>query len=409
MTHDMLAKYANLLVQTGIRPESGQKVVITASVGQSELVRLLIEACYEAGAIDVRVEWSDPEITKLHYRYKTEDQLAELEPWRVAKLKQDADDLVCRLFIDDEDPDALAGIDSKKMMAVRQRQYPIVKPFRDQIENRDQWLIAGAASPQWAAKVFPNLSEEEGVEALWQAIFSACHMDETNDANAAWDLHNKTLGEKYKMLNDLELTELHYRSKNGTDFTCGLIPGARWLGGGEESDEGRFFNPNMPSEEVFTTPMRGKAEGRVVATMPLSYQGQLVDEFWMEFEDGKAVRWDAKVGRELLDSMLTADEGAPYIGELALVPVDSPINKTGILFYNTLFDENASCHIAVGRGFSNLLPDYQGRSEEALLEMGCNHSMIHTDFMIGADDMSITGRTADGRTVSIFEDGNWAI
>lgn len=409
MTHELLAKYANLLVTTGIRPEAGQKVVLNASVRQAELVRLLTEECYKAGCIAVRVEWSDSATTKLHYSYQTEDQLATLEPWRVAKLEQDADDLVCRLYIDDSDPDALRGIDAKKMMAVRQRQYPIIKPIRDRSDNRDQWLIAAAASPEWAAKIFPELPVDEAVEKLWRAIFSACHLNETNDANAAWDEHNKTLTEKFTKLNDFAFTELHYQSANGTDFRCGLIPGARWLGGGEESDEGRFFNPNMPSEEVFTTPKRGIAEGHVVATKPLSYQGQLIDGFWMEFENGKAVKWDAAVGKDSLDSMLTADEGAAYIGELALVPVDSPISRSGVLFYNTLFDENASCHIAMGRGFSNLLPGYKDMSEAELLDMGCNVSMIHTDFMIGSDDMKITGTQADGTTVVVFEDGNWAI
>lgn len=409
MTQGQLAKYANLLIQTGIRPEKGQKVVINASIGQAGLVRLLTEACYQAGCASVRVEWLDQTLTRLHYTYQSEDSLAELEPWKVSRLEQDADDLVCRVFIDDQDPDALKDIDSKKMLAVRQRQYPVVKPIRDRIENRDQWLIAAAASPEWAVKVFPALPVADAVEALWQAIFTACHVDETGNANAAWDRHNKTLHEKFTKLNNLDLRSLHYESSNGTDFTCGLIPGARWLGGGETSDEGRFFNPNMPSEEVFTTPKRGVAEGLVVATKPLSYQGQLIDGFWIEFKDGKAVRWDAEQGKENLDSMLTADDGAAYIGELALVPVDSPISRSNILFYNTLFDENASCHIAMGRGFTNLLPDYKDKTEEELIEMGCNSSMIHTDFMIGSDDMKISGQTADGRQVTIFEKGNWAI
>ncbi len=409
MIPKLLPKYAHLLVNTGIRPEKGQKVVINASVEQAPLVRLLTEECYKVGARTVRVEWMDQGLTKIQYQYQSEDDLANLDPWRVEKLKQDADDLVCRLFIDDEDPDALKDIDAKKMMAVRQRQYPIIKPFRDQIENRDQWLIAGAASPAWANKVFPDLETDKAVERLWQAIFDACHLTEDNDAVAAWDMHNKTLTEKFQKLNDYQFTSLHYESQNGTDFTCGLIDGARWLGGGEDSDEGRFFNPNMPSEEVFTTPKRGEAKGKVVATKPLSYQGQLIDEFWIEFEEGKAVRWDAKVGKDSLDSMLNADEGARYIGELALVPVDSPISRSGILFYNTLFDENASCHIAMGRGFSNLLPDYQSKTEDELLDMGCNVSMIHTDFMIGQEDMNITGTRADGSKVVIFKDGNWAI
>lgn len=409
MTHNMLAKYANLLVQTGIRPEAGQKVVINVSVEQAALARLLTEECYKAGVREVRVEWTDTNLTKLHYNYQTEDDLATLLPWRVAKLEQDAEDLVCRLFIADQDPDALAGVDPQKMMAVRQRQYPILKPIRDITDNRDQWLIAGAASPAWAAKIFPDVPVAEAVEKLWAAIFDAVRMTEDNDANAAWDEHNRTLKEKYEALNALDLRSVHYTSANGTDFTCGLIPGAVWLGGGELSDEGRFFNPNMPSDEVFTTPKRGVAEGRVVATKPLSYNGQLIDGFWFEFEDGRAVRWGAEVGADALDSMMASDENAGYIGELALVPIDSPINRSGILFYNTLFDENASCHIALGRGFSNLLPDYKEKTEAELLEMGCNVSMIHVDFMMGSDDMHITGTTADGREVAIFENGNWAI
>lgn len=409
MIPKLLAKYANLLVQTGIRPEAGQKVVINISVDQPELARLLTEECYKAGVREVRVEWTDTKLSKLHYQYQSEDDLATLLPWKIAKLEQDAEDIVCRLFIADQAPDALTGVDPQKMMAVRQRQYPITKPIRDKTDNRDQWLIAGAASPAWAMTVFPGLSSEEAVEKLWTSIFESVRLTEDNDANAAWDEHNRTLKEKYDKLNAYGFDRVHYESANGTNFTCGLIPGAAWLGGGELNDLGRFFNPNMPSDEVFTTPKRGVAEGRVVATKPLSYNGQIIDGFWFEFENGKAVRWDAEVGKDALDSMLASDENAGYIGELALVPVDSPINRSGILYYNTLFDENASCHIALGRGFSNLLPDYKNKTEEELFEMGCNVSMIHTDFMMGSDDMKITGFTADGEEVLIFRDGNWAI
>jgi len=230
-----------------------------------------------------------------------------------------------------------------------------------------------------------------------------------DDPIAAWTKHNENLAKRCKFLNDCKFDRLEYKSANGTDFTVGLNPKGRFAGGGEYTLGKTYFNPNIPSEEVFTSPMRGKAEGKVVATKPLSYQGKLIENFWMRFENGKVVEVRAEKNQDLLEKMVSMDEGAAYLGECALIAYDSPINNTGILFYNTLFDENASCHLAVGRGFNECLEGFENMTVEECEKAGINSSMIHVDFMIGSKDMDIVGVTKDGKRVQIFKNGNWAI
>ena len=245
------------------------------------------------------------------------------------------------------------------------------------------------------------------MEKLWEAIlFTSRALDGNGIAN--WDVHDKNLKKKCEYLNSLRLKKLHYTSSNGTDLTVGLIPGVIFEGGGEMTLTNIYCQPNIPSEECFTSPMRGEAEGIVYSAKPLSYAGQLITDFWVKFEKGKAVDVGAKTGEEALRSILSLDEGSAYLGECALVPYDSPINNTGILFYNTLFDENAACHLALGRGFTNLYPDFEKYTEEELHSFGINKSSSHVDFMIGSKDLNIVGTTEDGREVAIFKDGNWA-
>jgi aminopeptidase len=285
--------------------------------------------------------------------------------------------------------------------------YPIMKPYIDQIDNKDQWCIAGAASPEWAKKVFPNLPKKQAVEKLWEAILYTSRI--WDDPVAEWKKHNKDLREKCERLNSLGLVELQYKSSNGTDFKVGLLPNANFLGGSEFALGSNIeFNPNVPSEECFTSPRKGAAEGLVVATKPLSYQGELIENFSIRFENGKAVEVHAEKGEELLKQMISMDENAGYLGEVALIPFDSPINDTGILLFNTLYDENASCHLALGRGFTNCIRDYDKYSQKELHEMGINSSMIHVDFMMGSEDMDIVGIKEDGTKVQIFKNGNWA-
>ena len=274
------------------------------------------------------------------------------------------------------------------------------------MENKYQWCIAAVPGKAWAKKVFPGMRASVAIEKLWEAIFTSSRV--TDDPIAEWDKHNKNLAEKCDYLNSLGIKELHYTAKNGTDFKVGMIPEALFMAGGEKTQgKGVYFNPNIPTEEVFTSPMKGKAEGIVYSSLPLSYGGQLIDDFWFRFEGGKIVDAGAKENADMLREMISMDEGAAYLGEVALVPYSSPIRKSGILFYNTLFDENAACHLAVGMGFTNVLRDFEKYREEEAHKMGINDSVIHVDFMIGTKDMSIVATTNDGKTVEIFKDGEW--
>ena len=274
------------------------------------------------------------------------------------------------------------------------------------MENKYQWCIAAVPGKEWAKKVFPNERVSAAVEKLWEAILTSSRVLE--DPIAEWDKHNANLAKKCERLNSLGIKELYYKSSNGTDLRVGLIPDALFMAGGETTlGSNVYFNPNIPSEEVFTSPMKGDADGIVYSSMPLSYNGQLIENFWLKFEGGKVVDLGAEKNADLLREMISMDEGASYLGECALVPYSSPIRESGILYYNTLFDENAACHLAIGRGFSNVLRDYEKYSEEEAFEKGINDSVTHVDFMIGTRDLSIVAKTHDGREVKIFENGEW--
>lgn len=408
MNKKMLKKYAQLIVKTGVNVQPGQKVIVYGDLDQAELVHEVVEASYQAGAKLVSVEWGDAALQKLNFRYAAEKDLSKVLPWQEAKIKQQVKDLPCLIHIVSDDPDALRGIDIPKMMKVRQARSKATKKYRDQMDNKYQWVIAAAASKKWAKKVFPEETTKNAVEKLWKLIFDCVYLDETNDPNQIWDEHNKDFLARCEWLNSQNFDHLIYESANGTNFTVGLIPGAKFMGGGEYSTQNIYYNPNMPTEEIFTSPMKGRAEGKVVATKPLSYQGQLIEDFSITFKDGKAVECSAREGEELLRQMLAMDEGAGYLGEVALVPKESPVNRSGVLFYETLFDENACCHLAVGRGFTNVLEGFEEMTLEQTKEAGINDSLIHVDFMIGSDDLRITGVKADGTKVAVFENGTWA-
>ncbi len=326
-----------------------------------------------------------------------------------AEWQSKVDNLSCLIWLDSDDPDGLSGTDNEKIAKASMARYPILKPYIDQVENKEQWCIAAVPGKEWAKKVFPGVSDKKAVDMLWDAILYTSRVD--GNPIEAWKEHNENLASRCKFLNDCKFEKLEYKSANGTDFTVGLNPRGKFSGGGEYTIGKKrvYFNPNIPSEEVFTSPVRGIAEGKVVATKPLSYQGKLIENFWMRFEKGKVVEVHAEKNQDVLEKMISMDEGASYLGECALIAYDSPINNTGILFYNTLFDENASCHLALGRGFNDCIEGYENLTNEECKALGVNESMIHVDFMIGSADMSIVGVTKDGKRVQIFKDGNWAI
>ena len=401
-----LKKYASLIARTGAGIVKGDEVIIQAELDQPEFVEMLVTECYRAGAKKVTVEWSHQPLQKLHVRYRSLKTLSSVEDWEVEKLRRRTEVLPAMIYLLSEDPDGLSGINQEKNSKAAQARFKVIKPLRDAMENKYKWCIAAVPGVKWAKKVFPGMTSYRAVESLWEAIFKTCRMGD--DPIAEWDRHNRDLAERCEHLNRAGIVSLEYKSSNGTDLTVGMIENCLFMGGGEYTEGGEYFNPNMPTEEVFITPMRGKAEGIVYATKPLSYRGELIENFSIRFEDGRAVEVHAERGEALLRQMISMDDGASYLGECALVPWNSPINNTGLLFYNTLFDENACCHLALGRGFSNCLKDYEKMTFEECTAAGINDSMIHEDFMIGAPDLSITAKLKDGTEMPIFRDGTWA-
>ena len=402
-----LKRYAKLVARVGLNVKKGQTVFIAAGLDQPEFVTMVVEECYKAGASEVFVEWSYQPVEKLSANYRSLESLSTMKPWVKAKWQFKAENYSCRLFIESEDPDGMNGVDQEKMSSARRAIFPQVKPFRLAMENRHQWCIVAVPGNAWAKKVFPNLSQKRAVDAMWNAILSASRADGANPVKA-WKEHNENIHSRCEYLNNLGLKYLEYTSANGTNLKVELNEDGVFAGGQEKTLKGRFFNPNIPTEEVFTSPKAGSAEGIVYSTKPLSYMGELIENFSLRFENGKVVEVKAEKGEDLLKKMVSMDEGAGMLGECALIPYDSPISLSGILYYNTLFDENASCHLALGHGFNECLKGYEKFTDEECKKRGINDSMIHVDFMIGAKDTAVVGVTKTGERVQIFKDGTWA-
>ena len=406
MKKTVMRSYAKLIVRVGANVQKGQEVRVFASLDQPEFIKMLAEECYKAGASRVTVDWNYPELTKLSARYMKLRDLSETREWEKARMQDMVDHLPVRIFIESEDPDGLRGINPNYFKAFAAR-IKISKPYRDAIDNKHQWCIAAVPGEAWAKKVHPELSKRAAVEQLWKDILYTARAD-GEDPIADWEEHNRDLKARSKYLNDLHLRELRYHSANGTDFKVGLIPTAEFHAGRDTTMQGVVYDPNMPTEEVFTSPDRRTAEGIVYATKPLSYQGQLIENFSVRFEKGRAVEVKAEKGQDVLEQIISMDEGCHYLGECALVPKESPIHQSGLLFYNTLFDENAACHLALGFGFDECVKGFENMTKEELYEIGVNDAGNHTDFMIGSDDLSIDGVDEHGNVHPIFRNGTWA-
>ncbi len=407
MKKSVLRNYARLIARKGGNVQKGQDVEIVASLDQPEFVKMLAEECYAAGARKVTVDWSYLPLTKVDYKKRSLTTLSKVEKWEEERLKNRVATLPVRIFLESDDPDGLKGVNQEKISKATQARFKVIKPYRDAMENKYQWCIAAVPGAAWAKKVFPNEKRSRAVEKLWEAILYTSRA--TDDPIAAWDAHNKDIAERCDYLNSLGVESLEITSENGTNIRIGMIEDALFMGGAEQAQgSGIWFNPNIPSEEVFISPQKGVAEGVVVASKPLSYRGELIENFTIRFEGGKAVEVHAEKNEALLREMISMDEGAAYLGEVALVPYNSPIRNSEILFYNTLFDENAACHLALGHGFTNTLKDYDKYTIEECYQKGINDSMIHEDFMIGTKDLSVVAITRDGRRVQVFENGNWA-
>ena len=407
----LLKQYAEFIVRVGCNVQPGQTLIIKAPLAAAPLARLCVRSAFEAGARDVRVDWSDDIVTRTRMELGSEEALCDIKPYLLRSYLDYAESEggACVLSLIADDPEALAGLDAGKLSRVSAASRKALRPWRDYTMNdRIQWSIAAMPSPAWAKKLFPDLSQEEAVEKLWQLIFDTCRVT-GGDPVAAWQEHLDRLKTLQKKMNDLDLESVRFESANGTDLTVGLADGAVWESAGSVSEKGVPFLPNIPTEEIFTAPHRDKVNGVAYGTKPYLHGGQLIKGFHVTFKDGKIVEYGAEENEALLGEVLDTDEGARHIGEVALVPASSPINRSGVIFYSTLFDENAACHIAFGASYPGTTRGGSALSEEELAARGMNQSLIHEDVMIGAEDTRITGRTRDGRTVLLFEGGEWVL
>ena len=411
MNQELLNKYAAFTVQVGVNVQKGQTLIIRCPVEGAYFGRACMEAAYKAGARDVVIRWEDEKAARIRMELGEEEALSETKPYELRSYLDYAESEggCCLLAIHASDPEIFKGLDAAKINRVSLAKQEAMKSWREYtMKDRVQWCVVAIPTPAWAASVFPGLDEDEAQEKLWSAIFDVCRVT-GGDPVSAWKEHVAKTSACRDKLNELQLESIHMTSANGTDLTVGLAEGHTWEGACSKAENGAVFIANVPTEEVFTAPHRERVNGVVKGTKPYVYNGQLIEGFSVTFKDGVVVDYSAEKNAELLGQLLDSDEGARRIGEIALVPASSPINRSGVLFYNTLFDENAACHIAFGAGYPTTVKGGAAMTTEELLACGVNDSAIHEDVMVGAEDMTITGLTKSGETVTIFENGEWAI
>ncbi len=406
-----IENFAKLAVEIGVNVQKGEDVLITSPVENPELARLMTKAAYENGARNVAIDWKDDDITRLTYEYQDQETLNEVPDWKIAKMEyQIANKKSNRISIYAEDPDLLNGLDSEKVSeAIRENSKKTKEFVKYTMNDVLSWLVISVPTRKWAMKVFPHLAEDDAYDKLWETILDVSRVSESwEETKKNWKDHINTLNEKSKFLNSHQFDKVHYTSSNGTDLWVKLPKDHIWMSAGSKNAKGDEFIPNMPTEEVFTSPQYDGVDGRLVASKPLVYNGVVINEFEFTFKDGKVVDFSAKEGEDTLRKMLESDEGSKYLGEIALVPYDSPISNSNILFYNTLFDENASCHFALGKAYPTTVKGASDLADSEVKNVGLNDSLIHVDFMVGTNDLEITAYKND-EEVKIFEDGNWAI
>ena len=409
--NELLKKYADFIVRVGVNPQPGQTLIIRCSLEAAPLARLCVRSAFEAGARDVQVDWNDNAVSRSRMELGSEEALTDFKPYQLRRYLDyaESEGSVCVLHLIADDPEVYAGLDSAKISRVNAANRKFMAPWREYTMNdRVQWSIAAMPSAPWAKKMFPDLDTDAAIEKLWQLIFDVCRVT-GGDPVGEWKAHLDRLMTLRDKMNAFDLESVHFKSSNGTDLTVGLADKASWESAGSRNEKGVEFLPNIPTEEVFTAPHKDKVNGVVYGTKPYVFNGQLIKGFHVTFQDGKVVEHGAEEGANLLGQLLDTDEGARSIGEVALVPASSPINRSGALFYSTLFDENAACHIAFGASYPGTTAEGTRLSKEELLERGMNQSAIHEDVMIGAEDSEITGKCRDGRTVTLFQNGVWAL
>ena len=416
----LLQKYAEAIVRVGLNLQAGQRLIITNSTSRGvlpaarPLIHAITKAAYAAGARFVDVIWGDEEMLRLRLQNAPADSFSEYPKWQVQGILDMIQNGDALLSIYANDPDVYDGLDTERLGAMQRSHLENWSPVSALVtRNATNWCIAAAAAPAWAAKIFPDLPLEQAEEKLWQAIFETTRAVEP-DPVAAWEEHIKNMRKRAQYMQAKKFTALHYRAaspgdkSNKTDFTLGLPNGHKWISAQSLAENGVAFTANMPTEEIFTLPDRHRADGVVHATFPLSYGGSLIEDFTVRFENGKIVNVTAKKNEAILQKLVDTDEGSHRLGEVALVPVSSPIAKRGHLFYNTLFDENASCHIAIGRAYRFTLTGGEELTDEEFSAAGGNTSLTHVDFMIGSPQMDIDGILEDGRREPVMRSGEWA-
>ena len=404
----LLKKYAKLAIYQGVNVQKNQTLVISSPIECAKFTRMLVEEAYIKGAKEVVVQWNDELTGKLKYKYSPMEVFETVPEWVKESRLSYAKEGACFLSISASDPELLKDVDPKKVATFRKASSIASREFSSRLmSNENAWSIVSIPTVGWAKKVFPNVSEDEAVEKLWDAIFKIVRVD-SQDPVKAWEEHKNTLKKNMDFLNSKRFKSLHYTNSLGTDLIIQLPEKHLWAGGAEFTQDGTEFIANMPTEEIFSMPKKTGVNGKVVSSMPLNYGGNLINNFSLTFKDGKVVDFSAEEGYETLKNLLDTDEGAKYLGEVALVPYNSPISNSNIIFFNTLYDENASCHLAFGKAYSLCIKDGEKMSEEELLKEGANDSLTHVDFMIGTKDLQITGTTYDNEKFDIFVNGNWA-
>lgn len=408
MNKSFLIKYASLAVNIGVNIQKDNILVISSPIETAEFARLITEEAYKSGAKDVIVHYGDQKLTKIKLENSSLETISNIPEWQAESYNYYARQEACFISISASDPDGLKGVPVEKIGASQKARTSALKEYFDNsMSNKCRWCVLSVPTLSWAKKVFPKVSDDEAMESLWDVIFKTVRVDTENPVNA-WKKHNAYLEEKIKFMNNNNFKSVHLKSANGTDLNIELPEGHIWAGGSERDVNGIPFNANMPTEEVFTLPKKTGVNGIVYSSKPLSYGGNLIDNFSITFKDGKAIDFTAETGYDVLKQMLESDEGAKYLGEVAFVPYNSPISNSKLIFFNTLFDENAACHLAFGRAYESCVKDADKYSEEELEKIGVNNSVIHVDFMIGTSDLEITGINKNGEAIQIFSNGNWA-
>lgn len=408
MNKSFLIKYASLAVNIGVNIQKDNILVISSPIETAEFARLITEEAYKSGAKDVIVHYGDQKLTKIKLENSSLETISNIPEWQAESYNYYARQEACFISISASDPDGLKGVPVEKIGASQKARTSALKEYFDNsMSNKCRWCVLSVPTLSWAKKVFPKVSDDEAIESLWDVIFKTVRVDTENPVNA-WKKHNAYLEEKIKFMNNNNFKSVHLKSANGTDLNIELPEGHIWAGGSEGDVNGIPFNANIPTEEVFTLPKKTGVNGIVYSSKPLSYGGNLIDNFSITFKDGKAIDFTAETGYDVLKQMLESDEGAKYLGEVAFVPYNSPISNSKLIFFNTLFDENAACHLAFGRAYESCVKDADKYSEEELEKIGVNNSIIHVDFMIGTSDLEVTGINENGETIQIFSNGNWA-